>query len=405
MSSCRICRGKLKKIINLGKIALVGNFFKKKKKLKKYKISLNFCSTCKHVQISEVVNPNLLFKKYLWETGISKSNINLIKNLISKLKKFNINQNSKVLEIASNDGSFLSLLNKRFKCFSIGIDPAKNMKKISGKKNFLSIIDYFNFRLSTKIKKKFKKFNFIVARNVLAHVRNPNEIFKGVNNLLLNNGIFIIEVPHLENIIVQNQYDNIFHEHVGFHSLKSIVDLSKRHNLKVFDVEKIESQGGSLRCYICKTSLNKKIKRKVNSLIKQEQKLGLYSSVKLKDFKRKILVHITMIQNLIKSLKNRQKIISVYGASGKGQALLQFCNLNNNVIDYVFDKSKKKQGCYTPGTYIKIKNPSEIKKTGTQYLLLLSWNIKKEIIEQEKKFIKNGGKFIIPFPSPRVMIK
>ena len=259
--------------------------------------------------------------------------------------------------------------------------------------------------MSAKIKKKFKKFNFIFARNVLAHVPNPNEIFKGVNNLLHNNGIFIIEVPHLENIVVQNQYDNIFHEHIGFHSLKSIIDLSKRHNLKVFDVEKIESQGGSLRCYICKKSLNKKIKRKVNSLIKKEQKMGLYSSVRLKDFKSKILAHIIMIQNLIKSLKNRQKNISVYGASGKGQALLQFCKLNNTLIDHVFDKSKLKQGCYTPGTYIKIKNPSEIKKTETQYLLLLSWNIKTEIIEQEKKFIENGGKFIIPFPSPRVLTK
>ena len=145
MSNCRICRGGLKKIIDLGKIALVGNFFKKKKKLKKFKISLNFCKNCKHVQISEVINPNLLFKHYLWETGISKSNMYLIQSVIKNLKKFKINQNSKVLEIASNDGSLINSINKKFKCFTVGVDPAKNLKKIENKKNILSLVEYFNY--------------------------------------------------------------------------------------------------------------------------------------------------------------------------------------------------------------------------------------------------------------------
>lgn len=403
MSNCRICRGGLKKIIDLGKIALVGNFFKKKKKLKKFKISLNFCKNCKHVQISEVINPNLLFKHYLWETGISKSNMYLIQSVIKNLKKFKINQNSKVLEIASNDGSLINSINKKFKCFTVGVDPAKNLKKIENKKNILSLVEYFNYKLSIKLKKKFNKFNFIIARNVLAHVPDPNEIFKGVNTLLDNNGIFVLEVPHLESIIDHNQYDNIFHEHIGFHSLKSIMDLSNRNNLKVFEVEKINSQGGSLRCYICKESLDKKISKKINKIITKERKLGLYSSIKLKSFKNKILFHIHKMQDLIKKLKNKDKKISVYGASGKGQALLQFCKLNKDLLDYAFDKSKLKQGCFTPGTYIKIKSPSEIKKTKAEYLLLLSWNIKDEIFKQEKKFIKNGGKFIIPFPLPRIV--
>ena len=129
MSNCRICKGELQTIIDFGKIALVGNFRKKKKNLKRYKISLNFCKSCKHVQISEIINPNLLFKKYLWETGVSGSNINLIKDLIKKLKVYNLNKNSKILEIACNDGSFLNLIRKKFKCFVFGVDPARNLKK------------------------------------------------------------------------------------------------------------------------------------------------------------------------------------------------------------------------------------------------------------------------------------
>ena len=399
MSKCRICFGINEEIINFGKIALVGSFFKKSKNLKKYKISLNFCKKCKHVQIREILNPDLLFRNYLWETGVSKSNINLINDLSKKLIKFKIKKESKVLEIASNDGSLLSFFKKKFKCQVLGVDPAKNFNN----KKILTIIDYFNRSLSKKIKKKFKTFDFIIARNVIAHVPNPNEIFSGVDNLLTEKGVFIIEVPHLKNIIKQNQYDNIFHEHIGFHSLKSIIDLTRKNNLKVFNVEKIDSQGGSIRCYICKKNYKKKIQKQVKTILDNERKIGLFSSTQLKKFKLKIIRHISKLRNLVDNLKKLKKNISVYGASGKGQALLQFSKLDNKKIDFVFDKSKLKENCFTPGTNIKILNPVKIKKINPDFLLLLSWNLKNEILNQEKKFIKKGGKFITPFPTPRVI--
>ncbi len=403
MSNCRICGGELQKIINFGKIALVGNFEKQLKKLKKFKISLNFCKICKHVQISEIIKPNLLFKNYLWETGVSRSNIDLIKDLIEKLKKYSIKNDSKILEIACNDGSFLNLIRKKFKCSVLGVDPARNLKTNLKKFKIPSIIDFFDYELSNKIKKRYKFFNFIIARNVIAHVPNPNEIFSGVNNLLSDNGIFIIEVPHLENIYKDNQYDNVFHEHIGFHSLKSIIDLSSRNNLRVFNIEKIKSQGGSIRCYICKKNSNKSINRKINEILSNEKKTGLFSFTKLKKFKFRIQAHIIKMQKLINQLKRRKNKISIYGASGKGQALLQFCKLNSKKIDFAFDKSKLKQNCFTPGTYIKIENPDKINIMKPDYLLLLSWNIKEEILKQEKNFIKNGGRFIIPFPSPKIL--
>ena len=259
MSRCRICKNKIKKIINLGKIALVGNFLKKKTNQKKYQITLNYCLKCKHVQISECLNPDLLFKNYLWETGISSTNIFLLKNLLIKLKKIGLNKDSKVLEIASNDGSFIKILKKKFKSFVVGIDPAKNLSKKANSKKIYTINNYFNYETSNYIKNKFDKFDFIFARNVIAHLNNPNPVFLGVRNLLKDNGIFILEVPHLLNILNQNQYDNIFHEHVGFHSLKSVIDLCEINHLKLFDVEKISSQGGSLRCFICQKRSKKKL--------------------------------------------------------------------------------------------------------------------------------------------------
>ena len=181
---CRICNYRIKEIINLGKIALVGNFLKKKIDQKKYNISLNYCLKCKHVQISEQLNPDLLFKNYLWETGISKSNILLIKKLLIKLKKLGINKKSKILEIASNDGSFIKILKKKFNSFVIGVDPARNLAKKANSKKIFTINNYFNDKLSYFIKKKFNKFDFIFARNVIAHLNNPNHTFKGIENLL-----------------------------------------------------------------------------------------------------------------------------------------------------------------------------------------------------------------------------
>ena len=404
MTKCRICKGKLIQIINLGKIALVGNFLKRLKKIKKFKISLNYCKICKHVQIAEILNPSLLFRNYLWETGVSKSNISLINDLLIGLKKnLGINLNSKVLEIASNDGSFLNIIRKKFNCFIVGVDPAKNFKKKLTKNKILTIFDFFNSKLSMKLKKKFKQFDFIFARNVVAHVPNPNEIFKGADNLLTEKGVFIIEVPHFLKIYKFNQYDNIFHEHVGYHSLKSIIDLSENNNLKVFDVEEIDSQGGSIRCYICKKNYLRSVTKRVKLILSKERKLGLMSSIKLKQFKFKIVNHIRKMKKIIAKLKNEKKNVSIYGASGKGQALMQYCNINNKTINYVFDKSTLKQNCFTPGTNIKILNPKYLNISKTKYLLILSWNIKKEIINQEKRFAKLGGKFIIPFPSPRIL--
>ena len=197
---------------------------------------------------------------------------------------------------------------------------------------------------------------------MLAHVKNPNDLFQGVKKIINKKGIFIVEAPSLLNIIKDNQYDNIFHEHIGFHSLKSLIDLAKRNNLNLFDVEHIDSQGGSIRCYICKKNNPLKVSQKIKLILREETQLGLYSSSQLKSFKNKIISHISDMQSLIKKIKNMKKRISVYGASGKGQALLQYCNLNNKTIDFVFDKSKLKQNCFTPGTLIKIKHPKDIKK-------------------------------------------
>ena len=396
--NCRICHSKTVKIISFKKISLVGNFFKKKGDLKKFPISLNFCTKCKHVQIGEIVNQRMLFSNYFWQTSVSKTNISIFDDLI-KLYKKKLNNNTKVLEIACNDGSFLRYLQKKFRCFLVGVDPAKNIFKKN--KGLIFLNNFFNFSKGKEIRKKFGKFDLIFARNVLAHVTDPNEIFKGAKELLLDNGVFIVEVPHLLPILKNLQYDNVFHEHQGFHSIKSIKDLSTKNGLYLNNVELIKSQGGSIRCDIRK--YNKNINKKVLTFLDFEKKNNFFDVNFLKRYKNKILDHNKNLLSFLKKLKDKGKKISVYGASGKGQALMQYCGIDENLIDKVYDKSNLKKGRFTPGTNIEINLPKYINRKNIDYLLLLSWNIKSEILKQERNFLRKGGRFITPFPRPKIL--
>ena len=218
-----------------------------------------------------------------------------------------------------------------------------------------------------------------------------------------DDGIFVIEVPHLYNIYKDNQYDNIFHEHLWFHSLKSIIDLCKKNFLKIIDLEIIDSQGGSLRCFISKQASNKKISKKINHILNMEIRKNLFNENTWTKFAYKIKNHINELNIFLKKLKNKKNTISAYGASGKGQALLQFCKIDKDFIDFIYDKSRFKQGKFTPGTHIKIVDPKFINYHKPDYLLLLSWNISKEIAKQEKEYINRNGKMIVPFPKPKIL--
>ena len=285
----------------------------------------------------------------------------------------------------------------------LGIDPAKNLKKLALEKKIPTIVGYFSFLKAKSIKKKYGSFDFCIARNVIAHTKNPNDIFKGAETLLKDDGIFVIEVPHLYNIYKDNQYDNIFHEHLGFHSLKSIIDLCKKNFLKIIDLEIIDSQGGSLRCFISKQASNKKISKKINHILNMEIRKNLFNENTWTKFAYKIKNHINELNIFLKKLKNKKNTISAYGASGKGQALLQFCKIDKDFIDFIYDKSRFKQGKFTPGTHIKIVDPKFINYHKPDYLLLLSWNISKEIAKQEKEYINRNGKMIVPFPKPKIL--
>jgi 2-polyprenyl-3-methyl-5-hydroxy-6-metoxy-1,4-benzoquinol methylase len=407
IKQCRICNSSTKNLIEIldyKKVALAGSLLKKNqlKAEEKYPLKLVLCKKCKHLQINYLPKQDLLFKNYLWETGVSSQNISLITKLSKTIQhKKTITQKSKIIEIASNDGSLLKIFQKKFKCRVLGVDPAKNFSTQLKNKKIERITNYFSHKLSKTIHQEHGLFDICIARNVIAHLKDPNDIFRGVKNLLATNGLFIIEVPHLLNIFKYYQYDNVFHEHVGFHSLKSINDLSKLHGLHLFDVEEIDSQGGSIRCYI--SNGKKTVKNSVKKILRSEVSNKLFRKDSWLKFSKDVKNHNLKLRGLLTDLKSKGKKISVYGASGKGQSLLQFLELEYGFFDYIFDKSKIKQDLYSPGTHIKIKDPEFIHKTKPDYILVCAWNIINEISKEQKKYLARGGKFITPFPKPLII--
>ncbi len=406
MPICRICKKKkLSLVFNYKKNAFAGSLLKKSqiKNEKKFDLKLLYCDNCSHLQINKLVDPGLLFNNYLWETGISNSNIKLINNLVKDIKKYtNKRKKNNFFEIASNDGSCLKIIKKNFDGKIIGIDPAKKIAANANKNGIYTINKFFSAKNSQIIKSRFNLFNICIARNVIAHVQDPVDIFFGVKEIIEKDGIFILEFPHLLNIYKELQYDNVFHEHVGYHSLKSIIDICLITDMKVINVKKINSQGGSLRVFISKNKKHK-VSRSVNKILIEESKIKLFNKKIWMNFNSKIKNNLNKLEKLLNNLHKKNKKISVYGASGKGQSLLQLIKNSDKIFDKVYDKSKMKQGLYTPGTHIKISNPSNIYIDKPDYIFVCTWNLIDEIVEEHKKFILNGGKFIIPFPLPKII--
>ena len=400
--NCRICKAKeLTVVLDYGEVALADSFLNEEeiKDEKKYPLRLCFCKNCSHLQIDDIIDPKLLFENYVWETGISKSMIEFSIELYDKIINCYNSEKPKVLEIASNDGTVLSVF-KENGCEILGIDPAKNIVEIANKREIRTIARFFNLETAKEVVENYGKWDVCIARNVLAHVKDIHGLAEGIKTILDEDGFAVIEFPQLKTMFKELQYDQVFHEHIGYHSLDSVKKLFEMYDMEIFDVEEIWIHGGSLRVYVQHNNEPRKISENVNKLLNEEKELGLLEESLWNDFATRAVAHKKALKGEIEKLKNQGKKVIIYGASGKGQSLLQFCEIDNNLIDCVIDKSEMKQGKFTPGTHIKIYSPPQIYDSKADVILLCAWNFAKEIMEQENKF---GGKFLHPFPMPHYL--
>lgn len=395
--SCVACKNDVfYSIYDFGLIPLVNNFTKNQiNAKKKYKLEIVYCDKCYLVQIRKNVNPKILFKNYKHISSGSKINI---KHLETTSKLSLKSQNSNILEIGSNDNSLLKNFNDKNNILC-GVDPSikKNLKS----KNIHLYKEFFNYKLSNKLKQKFTSFKFIFAINVIPHVKNLEEVIKGVSNLLDRKGYFIVEGVYLLNNIQKGYFDTFYHEHVSTFSFLSLSKLLKKYNLKIIRAKLLATQGGSFRVHITHIKNKNKIPSNTKLLFKKEMRLGLNNKnyyKKLKEVLDKKIKNLKFqINKTLSKIKLKDKKIIALGAPARGVVITNVLKITK-FIDYYIDDSPTKLDTFFPGTNSKVINWKNKNIFDCQYFILLSWNYEKEIINKILKYKKKDFYLIKIFP-------
>ena len=393
--NCRFCNNKVsKKVLDLGESPPSNAYLKNEglfEKEKYFPLKLFLCETCFLVQTEDYNLPDELFTEdYAYFSTTSNTFVKHAKKYVESITNdLNLNHKSFVVEIASNDGYLLkNFLHNKIPC--LGIEPTKSTYQRSLELKIPSLNEFFNSKLADHINTKYKKADLIIANNVYAHVPEINDFTIGIKKILKTNGTVTLEFPHLLNLIKYNLFDTVYHEHYSYLSLFTVIKIFSKHGLKVYDVEKIKTHGGSLRIYGCHQNNNKKINENVDLVLNEEKNDGLleiksYEKLQINADKIKLELQKFLIEQ-----KKNNKIIVGYGAAAKGNTLLNFCNIKSDMIDFVCDASISKQNQYLPGSHIKVMHPDILLKKKIDYILILPWNIKDEILK-DYSFLKDKG--------------
>ncbi len=388
--------------LDLGFQPLANNYLKKgqlNKKEKKYRLKIGINTDTKLVSINKPISSKLMFNnKYPYRSSMSKTMLKSFKNLaISINKKF---KPKKILEIGSNDGSFIKNFSKKK---VIGIEPCSNIEKITKKKGFNTYSLYWNTKTAKRILKKEGKVDLIYSANTISHIENLDEVFKSINILLNNHGTLIIEDPSLLECLKKNTYDQFYNEHIYVFSLIGIENILKKYDFEIFHIQNLEIHGGSNRYFIKKRTNKKPIFSSVNNQRKKEINYGIQKISTYKKFAKRVKFSKRRLKKIFLKIISKNKKIIGYGVTAKSSTILNYCKIDKEFISYFIDTTKDKQNKYTPGTKIPILKYQGFIKKDIDFVFLGAWNFKKEIFNKEKKFIKRGGKFIIHTPRPRIL--
>jgi len=406
---CRLCsNNQFNLVLDLGKQPPSNAFLSRnqlKKPEKKFPLRLYICKKCHHLQLRDVVDKKYLFSHYLYLTGANKPIIDHFEKYADAIyRKFlKKKKNPLVVEIGSNDGTLLKKFSKHG-VNVLGVEPAKNLAKLSRNSKIKTENTFFSFNTAKKISNK-QKADLVIANNVLGHVDDLNNFIKGISILLNDDGIFVFEVPHGLEMIKNLEFDTIYHEHISYFLIEPLSKWLNKNDLEIFNIEKQKVHGGTIRVFVSKKNTFK-IRRSVKNLKKQEKDYGLSKLQTFMQFSKRTINLKLSLKKKIEEFKGKKYLIFGYGAPAKGNVLLNYCEIDNKHLDFITDTTILKQGKFTPGTKIPIINPKKMPKINSKMIaILLAWNYRNIIIKNEKNFLKNGGKFLIPIPKPRVVSK
>ena len=403
--SCRSCgKRELITILSLGKTPLANALLTREQLAESeptFDLELVFCPSCTLVQITETVPPETLFREYFYLSSFSETMLrHSEENVRELIPSRDLNSESLVVEIASNDGYLLQYY-KRAGIPVLGIEPARNIAQTAVERGIPTLCEFFDAELAKKLIAEGKRADVVHANNVLAHVSDLNGFVNGVQILLKDTGVAVIEVPYVKDMIDRHEFDTIYHEHLCYFSLTALDNLFRRHDLLIEDVKRLDIHGGTLRIYARKQNSN--VRSAVVDRMLAEEAAWVGNEEFYRGFGNDVERLRVELVSMLSRLKAEGKRIAVYGASAKGSTLMNYFGLGRPLLDFVVDRSTIKQGHYTPGTHLPIYSPDMLLTEKPDYVLLLTWNFADEILQQQDEYRKQGGRFIIPIPEVRVV--
>lgn len=404
---CRFCRAPLSlSFADLG-VSPLANAYLKAEDLDKmepfYTLHVLVCEECWLVQVVHAVSPQELFGEYAYFSSYSESWLRHAEQYADEMvRKLGLDAQSLVIEVASNDGYLLKFVQEQGVPV-LGLEPAHNVADIARRAGIPTLEKFFGSETAQELSTAGKQADLLIGNNVLAHVPDLNDFVKGLKILLKPNGVITIEFPHVLRLMQQNQFDTIYHEHFSYFSLIAVDKVFAAQGLSLFDVEELPTHGGSLRIY-AKHAENRRmpLTERLSALRERELGAGLAGAAAYADFGRKVAQTKRKLLDVLIDIKNQGKTIVGYGAPAKGNTLLNYCGIRRDFLDYTVDRSPHKQGLFLPGTRVPIYGTDKIRETKPDFVLILPWNLKNEIVEQMQHIREWGGKFIVPIPEVEV---
>jgi SAM-dependent methyltransferase len=370
-----------------------------------YPLKPYFCSECLLVQLEQFAAPAEIFSSdYAYFSSYSDSWVDHARSYVAQMvERYSIDPSWHVVEIASNDGYLLQFFHKKG-IPVLGIEPAANVAESARAKGITTDVSFFNSTTAQEIAASGRQADLLIGNNVLAHVHELNDFVRGLKIALKPRGIITIEVPHLLNLMLEGQFDTIYHEHYSYFSMHAIDAIFSRFGLRVFDVERLPTHGGSLRIHATHTTNDQRPTAvSVAAVIALEREAGLSRIEGYRGFNSQVEQVKRDLLTFLESARNQGKTVAGYGAPAKGNTLLNACKVRSDLLSFTVDRSPQKQGRFLPGVHIPIRDPGDIRTSKPDYLLILPWNLKDEIMQQ-MAFIRDwGGQFVVPIPQLRVL--
>ncbi len=368
-----------------------------------YPLHVYVCEQCFLVQLEEYESVENIFSDYAYFSSYSDSWLKHAENYCDTvIGRFGLDERSLAVEVASNDGYLLQYFVKR-NVPVLGIEPAANVAKVAVEKGVPTLVKFFGAKLAEQLTTEGNCADLILGNNVLAQVPDLNDFVEGLKIMLKPDGVLTLEYPHLLRLIEHNEFDTIYHEHFSYFSMLTTVHIMEAHGLNVFDVDELPTHGGSLRVYACRaTSQAHEVQPRVKKVIADEERAGLSSMAGYERFARQVKeTKLALVEFLLKAAQ-QGKSVAGYGAPGKSATLLHYCGIGKDLIEYTVDRSPYKQGRFLPGSHIPIYHPDRIRETKPDYVVILPWNLKDEIMEQLQYIREWGGRFVVPIPKVAV---